>query len=133
MRKRFFLPCVFALFIIFTGCEDEKNEVTLESVLKGSWTQSYEEQTSVEIEIFRHSNSKDFPLSRYRQVFIFEENNQCQYLVLAPNDAHYVESGFWEFDEKSNIIKIFNLNFELLFQFEAVEFTDSLLKLRAIK
>ncbi len=132
MKKFIFLNFVFLLIMLVAGCEKNDDELTQTSVLEKSWTRSYEEETLEEIEIYRPSDSKDFPLSRYRQIFNFKDNNVCEYLILAANDAHYLESGFWDYNEKTNIVTIFNLDFEILYVFEVVELTDILLRLKAI-
>ena len=63
-----------------------------------SWTNSFEEETiNHEIEIFRPSNYKEFPKSRYREGLIFAQDSNCSYLVLAPNDGHYFQNGKWSF------------------------------------
>ncbi len=129
MRKLILLTVVFASAMMIASCE--KNDVIQVSSLEKSWTQSYEEKISENIEIYRPSDYKDFSLSRYRQIFNFDDNNVCNYLVLAANDGHYMETGSWEYNDKTNIIKIFSSNFEMLYEFEVVALTDNLLKLKA--
>lgn len=133
MKKPLFLIFVFVLIIMLEGCENKNDEVAQSSVLKKSWTQSYEEKTSEEIEVYRPSNHIEFPLSRYRQFFKFEENSRCEYLVLAANDGHFEESGIWQYNEETKIITIFNSDSEAIYVFEVIELTDSLLRLKPIK
>jgi hypothetical protein len=130
MRKLILLIVISSSILAITGCE-KNNEIIQISFLENSWTQSYEEKTSEKIEIYRPSDYKNFSLSRYRQSFNFHDNDVCEYLVLAANDGHYMESGNWEYSEKTNIIKIFNSNSEILYEFEVVELTNDLLKLKA--
>ncbi len=94
------------------------------------WTHSYEENTSENIEVYRHCDYMNFPASRYRQVYNFKENYECEFLVLAPNDAHYLEKGKWEYDENSKIIKILNFDNLVLKEFEINELTDNLLEIK---
>lgn len=131
MRKLIHLSVVIISVIVFTHCEKDDDDVIRKSSLEKSWTQSYEEKTLEEIEIYRPSDYKDFPLSRYRQIFNFYENNVCDYLVLAANDGHYMESGSWEFNNQTNIISIYNSEFEVLYEWEVVELKDKILKMRA--
>jgi hypothetical protein len=130
MRKLILLIVISSSILAITGCE-KNNEIIQISFLENSWTQSYEEKTSEKIEIYRPSDYKNFSLSRYRQSINFHDNDVCEYLVLAANDGHYMESGNWEYSEKTNIIKIFNSNSEILYEFEVVELTNDLLKLKA--
>ena len=130
MRKLILLIVISSSILAITGCE-KNSEIIQISFLEKSWTQSYEEKTSEEIEIYRPSDYKDFPSNWYRQIFNFHDNDVCEYLVLAANDGHYMESGNWAYSEKTNIIKIFNSNSEILYEFEVVELTNDLLKLKA--
>ena len=99
-------------------------------MLEKSWTHSTEE-SSEQFELYRPSESREFPMSRYRQVFNFKGNNVCEYLELSPTDAHAMKKGIWELDEKTNIIKIYNQDSKLKYEFEVIEIKDDLLKLKA--
>jgi hypothetical protein len=129
MSKLLYLTGLFAAVSMITGCQKD-DEVNLISLIQNEWTHSREEQSSQEIEIYRPSNFKEFPLSRYRQIFSFRDNNRCDYLVLAENDAHFMASGIWEYDDKTRIVRIFNSNFELQHEFEIVEIAGNLLKIK---
>jgi hypothetical protein len=127
-KYRKIIIVVFSLIMIMSlyKCSEDTPEVFLQK----SWSRSYEEEISKEIQIYRPSNYKEFPPSRYREVFEFEANNVCRYLILAENDGHYKENGKWEYNESTKIIKIFNSNSEIKYEFEVVELTNDLLKLR---
>lgn len=116
--------------MMITSCEkdDEDDQIVM---LHKTWIESHEEKTSEAIEIYRPGDYKDFPFSWYRQAFNFGDNNQCDYSVLAANDGHYMESGSWEYNDTTNIIQIFNSGSDLIYEFEVVELTHELLKLKA--
>lgn len=130
MRKLFFLPLIFALNLFLLGC-DKDEELIPTSFLNVRWIESFEEKTSEEIEIYRSGNVEDFSTSRYRQIFYFYDNYEVEYSVLAANDAHYMASGTWEYNEETKIIKIYNSDSEKVFEFRIVEQTDQVLKLIA--
>lgn len=129
MRKLILLT-VLASVMMITGCEKD-DEVNQTSFLKKRWIESFEEKTSEEIEIYRSGAYEDFPPTWYRQAFYFDDNDVCRYSVLAPDDGHYMTTGSWKYDEKTNIIKILNSDSEILYEFEVVGVTNNLLKLRA--
>ena len=131
MRNLTLITILLASMMVLISCET-KDELTNASLIKKSWTRSYEEENSKESEIYRPSDYKDFGISRYRQIFNFEDKNVCNYLVLAPDDGHYMESGSWEYNDITNIIKIFNSNSVVLHEFEVVLISHDLLKLKAI-
>jgi len=118
-----------SLFI--SSCEKEKETVNQpNSLLMKIWTQSYEENTVKDIQIYRPFDYLEFPISRYRQIYIFGENNFCQYRVLAPNDDHYLENGSWEYFENKQIIEILNEDHKIIFELEVVELSEDVLKLK---
>ena len=130
MRKVIVFTIFLTAGIISTSCKT--NQTTQQkSLLEKSWTHSMEESQPEQFEVFRPTNYKEFPVSRYRQVFDFKDNNLCEYLVLEPNDAHSMKNGKWELDEKSKALKIFNENFEVMYEYEVIELSNELLKLKA--
>ncbi len=129
MRKLIFLIVILSTALVIASCKKNNDDTILISLLEKSWTQSYEENTSESYNVYRPSDYKDFPPSRFRQVFNLKENNICDYLVLALNDGHYMENGNWEYDEKTNIIKIMNKDLIVLYEFEIIELKNDLLKL----
>ena len=130
MSKHKIISIVLIAAFMISGCEKDSDAIQI-SLLEKSWTQSYEENISESYIIYRPSDYKDFPPSRYRQVYIFRDNKNCEYLILAPNDAHYMENGNWEYDAKNNIIKVMNSDFIVLYEFEIIELKDDLLKLKS--
>lgn len=129
MKKYLFL---FLSFILIS-CQENSNPITpgteIENLFK-SWTNSFEVQgTNSKVRIFRPSDYKEFPLSRYREVLIFEKDNTCSYLVVAPTDGLYFEKGKWSVIEmKENIFAIFDSTQKLYKKFQIVELRSDLLK-----
>ncbi len=53
------------------------------------WVHSYEEQNGQKTpNIFRPKGSREFPPSRFRMQFAFDQYGQCTYMHLSPTDAH---------------------------------------------
>jgi len=53
------------------------------------WVHSYEEQNGQKTpNIFRPKGSREFPASRFRMQFAFDQYGQCTYMHLSPTDAH---------------------------------------------
>ncbi len=132
MSRLNLITMVFASAFMMTSCEESKNRLQIE-LLENNWTQAFEEKLSDDLEVYRPSDYKDFPVARYRQVFNFHENKVCEYLVLAENDGHYMETGTWEYDPKTNRIKILNSETEIVHDFEVVQLSEDLLKLEPAK
>ncbi len=101
MNKKKLLPIIIGLITLTISCDS--NDLDLNSnypnELINVWLESYEEDYG----IYRPTDYRTFPESLYRQYYKFMENNECEYLVLSPVDAHYIENGFWEYIEGENI------------------------------
>ena len=131
MRSILLLTILLAVGISMTSCKNNQTS-DQKKLLEKSWTHSSEESKAGEFEIYRPSDYKEFPVSRYRQVFNFKDNDQCKYLALEANDAHDMKDGKWELDGKANNIKIYNAHSELLYEYIIIELKDDLLKIKAI-
>ena len=131
MKKLFFL--FYAIFIF--GCNTDGilnfNKIDI-SELKKQWVHSREEETD-SIQIYRPVNYKDFPPSRYRQVYSFSDSARCEYLVLAPNNGHYFENGTWAYNEDNQILVIFNSSQQIIRKFKVVLLAIDILKFVQIK
>ena len=130
MKNLNILPLALIFCMLILGC-DKDDEIIQTSFLNMKWIESYEEKTSEEIEIYRPGDHEDFPASWYRQVFIFDDNGELEYSVLAANDAHYMAKGNWEYNEKTKILKIYNSDLEKIYDFEIIELTNQVLKIKA--
>ncbi len=118
------------LSFLFISCEkDNENQNTQVSFLKQTWYHPYEEDYT----IYRPNDYKDFPASRYRQSFTFEDNNVCSYSVLSPNDAHYDKKGKWNFNTADNILEIRNLKSRVVYKFKIIELNKDILKVQPMK
>ncbi len=130
IKKNIFTAFIILICLATTSCEEDSNNTQI-SLLKKSWTNSYEESLyEKSFTVYRPSDYMDFPPSRYRQVFNFKEDDICSYSVLAPNDGHYMSDGIWKFYKSKNIIKIFNKDYDVLYEFKILELTEDILKLK---
>lgn len=66
--------------------------------LYGSWVHSHEEDRDG-VQIYRPAGSREFPAARFRMAYIFREDGTCEWMYLAPNDAHHLREGSWRFDD----------------------------------
>lgn len=122
------------LLVVLVSCEEKSNPVSSEvnyEYFYNSWTRSYEEETNNDsIKLFRPNDYKEFSISRYREILIFKQDNSCSYLVLAPNDAHYFQSGKWNLiNQEKNIITIFDSTNTIYKNFQITELKQDILKL----
>lgn len=119
-----------ALFIILSvfSCENQA-DVNIESLseldIQGCWTHAREEEEN----LYRPCNSQNIPISRFRQVFEFKADGVCEYLVLASNDGHYMETGLWDFNENTNEVRILNPQDVVLLSFVITDISNDSFKL----
>ncbi len=125
--KNLIYTFILVIGLITISCEKEKEKSKL-SLLKKTWEHSYEEG----YDVYRPSNYKKFPDSRFRGVFVFRDNDECSYFVLAPNDAHYAEKGTWKFNEKKNTLIILNKQSKILYHWKILELTENILRVKDI-
>ena len=130
MRKHILYNVLIAFVFVLSSCA-EKHNVIQKSLLEKTWSHATEEERSKDVEIYRPSDFKEFPASRYRQVFDFEADGVCQYLVLSPTDAHAMETGTWKYDGTTNRLSIFNGNMVKIYDYEIEELSQDILKLKA--
>ncbi|MCB9233712.1 MAG: hypothetical protein H6581_18790 [Bacteroidia bacterium] len=77
--------------------------------LVGCWTDSREENApGSTTQAFRPCDFKKFPASRFRFRMDLKSDQTCQWLYLAPNDAHHMEPGTWTYDPGTHLLKIKN-------------------------
>ncbi|OEK04147.1 hypothetical protein [Roseivirga misakiensis] len=121
MKKPFGMLFLFILALM-SSCENE--DVTLlsleESNIEGCWTHAYEEGSGT----YRPCDSQTFAPSRFRQLFNFKPKGEVDYLVLASNDAHYTEAGFWTYDQVSKEISILDDSEHILLSFIITEASE---------
>lgn len=87
------------------------------------WYHQYEEDKT-DLQYFRPAPEGDRP-SFYRNKLFFKSNGSCQYLWLAPNDAHEVKDATWLYFP--NKLYIIENNVDIIDAYELHSITDTLL------
>ncbi len=101
------------------------------SNLLGSWTDSREEnQLNPNGLVFRPSDFKKFPPSRFRFKMELNEDGSCKYLYLHPTDRHRMVSGKWDYDTKTQTLKILDVNGKIIKSYKVTKADKDLLLLR---
>ncbi|GEM_PF-5465746 len=119
-----FLISVTLTALLFPQCE--KAQTYTPDLLKQRWVDSFEE-ASDGYTVFRPSHYKDFPISRFRQAFELGDDHACPYLVLASNDGHHINYGVWEYDSKTNTLRIKDGK-TIVYEFNIIKLENTILK-----
>ena len=128
--KNIFFQIVFFIILSNSIAIYGQNYSINKNNLIGCWIDSYEENlVNSEIKIFRHCDYKVFPISRYRYSMVLNVDSTCSWLKLMPNDAHKEDYGVWRFDNKLNLIKIFDLNENIIKVFEIAEIDNDIMRI----
>jgi len=99
----------FTLIALFWISFQTFGQKISKSDLIGCWTDSREENIKGSNEyIYRPCDYKTFPPSRYRFKMNLKGGSNCSYLVLSPDDGHYMTNGSWSFNEETNELKIYD-------------------------
>ena len=70
-----------------------------DSFYEVTWLRAREEEAENGPQIFRPSDYKTFPPSRFRAKYVFHRDGTCEYLYLSPNDRHAMKSGEWTYEK----------------------------------
>lgn len=123
------------LVFTFISCHKSENVVTnvnanniSTDLLKNHWVRSDEEEID-SVRLFRPNDYKEFPVSRFRQIYNFKDSGKCAYLVLAPNDAHYFDEGTWKYDANNQTLEIIDSNNSIVNRYKIVSLTKYSLKM----
>ena len=129
MKPGFLLIGMASILLCFS-CKKSSEDLG-PAFLINCWIHSYEEENNVPDvpAIFRPCDYKDFGPARYRHKINLKADNQAEYLVLSPNDAHYTEEGTWEFDDVNSILRIRDQSGEIFYEYQVVEIQEDKLLL----
>lgn len=120
---------LLSIFLISAGCHTEGTSSN-DPVFHKCWVNAFEEESQDDIMIFRPCLTHTFPVSRYRNTFTLNENNEVEYSVLAPNDAHTTEEGKWSYDPQTKKLRFVNAENIVVSEYEVLELKEDLLRLR---
>lgn len=144
MRRAYQLTIVLVVSVVCTDCADDRvvrlspaDSSYSESVdFLQSWTRSYEEETDGDyaIQLYRPSDSREFPSSWFRNHYVFSRDGNCEWLVLHPADSHYMEPATWQADsEDRNLISIHNPVGTEVVRFRILELASDLMRIESLK
>jgi len=130
--NKFNLSMVGLLILMFVtssllGQESKINQ----SDLIGCWTDSREENLPDSgLNIYRPCDYKKFPFSRFRFKMDLRKDFTCSWFHLSSSDRHGMKEGKWTFDNKTNILKIYNLEGRIEKQFLIAELNKDIMKIK---
>lgn len=144
MRRAYQLTIVLVVSVVCTDCADDRvvtsspvNSSYSESVdFLQSWTRSYEEETDGDnaIQLYRPSDSRQFPSSWFRNRYVFGRDGNCEWLVFHPSDAHYMEPATWKADFwDRNSISIYNPVGTEVVRFRILDLASDLMRIESLK
>ena len=101
-----------------------------ESDLIGCW-QNYPEENKFhpDFTVYRSCKYKSSlkRILRYRDIIDLKPNGICRYKKLSANDAHAMHDGKWVFDSDSSILRIMDLNGNVVKKMNLVRIEKQLL------
>ncbi len=145
MKTRAKLMILVGVVIVNVGCTDNPQfaantgtdstgDISDDKNLLGSWSRSFEEeQRGSGVEVFRPSESREFPLAWYRMRYVLNEDHSCEWLVLDPLDAHFMTSGRWDADpQDKTVILVYDADGAVVesVSFRVVELTADILRIK---
>jgi len=113
---------VLLFVLLMVSCKKEGIE---ESSLFGCWIHSIEESNANNI-VYRPCEFDDWNPTWYRNSFHIYNGSECDFLILASNDAHYMDRAIWEFNEQTQELKI-TFNSDVIFQKKVITMEEDLI------
>ena len=144
MRNVILFAITFSILFFVSGCntagedqikigEEEPIPTIDYETFQQDWVHSQEEdpEDNYHIDIFRPSNYKEYPPSRFRMEYHFKEDSVLEWLYLSPIDAHHFKTGKWWIEYEENPLLKAEMD-SLISTFEILELNDSTLVLEKI-
>jgi hypothetical protein len=101
--------------------------------LYNCWTHSAEEnEAGWEVRIYRPCTYKEFPVLRFRFTMKLRRDGSCDWLYLAPNDAHHMKSGTWQCSIPDRTLKIFDDSDKLVLSYQIESLEKNLMVLKPL-
>ncbi|HET8859479.1 MAG TPA: hypothetical protein VFM92_06085 [Marivirga sp.] len=117
-----FILFLFLFSILTSAC----NEVGNDS-LKKCWVFS---EISNGFHIYYPCGDERIQVSRFNPSYNFLDNNKCEYLVLSPNDAHFLTDGFYNFDPETSILTVESSDNELVAKLKIISLSSTEMRVR---
>lgn len=122
---------LIAILVLSSLACSSTKKVKVNDELVGCWLHDREsEQEGSDFKLFAPCTSKTFPASRFRNMYQFKEDGTCNWLVLSPNDAHYLQDGTYSIED--GILEIYNLKKDLILK-NTYKLEEGNLKLSSFK
>ncbi|MEX0719883.1 MAG: hypothetical protein WD059_04385, partial [Balneolaceae bacterium] len=111
--------------------DDSSSEINLDELIQ-HWVHSYEEEPEEsDVNIYRPHDYKEFPTSRFRMQYIFEEDGACEWFYLAPDDGHHFRPGKWQLDAEDSEALIIEQD-EQVMRYRILELNKEVLRMTFI-
>lgn len=114
---------LWAVLLSCLSCnKKEVQETQFDFLFQNTWVHVVEDIS--EFEVFKNKQSHVFQPTWFRFEFTLKKGGTCDYLVLAPNDAHYFTTGKWRFIQQDLNLQILDLQGNIIHNFR-IEDLDS--------
>ena len=116
---------------MISSCDKtQEDEEPINDLLLNCWIDSYEENITLDNQLYRPCDFKVFEQSRFRFSFELKENNICEYLALSIVDAHMLVDGTWELNDTKDEVTIFNMDGNFHLKLDIIEIDKDFLKIK---
>lgn len=117
-----FIPLLF-LLILFS-CSEEHN-VSIQKC----WALA---ERGDDFQVYYLCDDERLGFSWFRPTYKFYSNNKCEFLVLHPADAHYMEEGVYEFNLETSRLTVKNMEGDLIANFKVIDIKSDQLKVEML-
>ncbi len=83
------------------------------------------------VDLYRPHDYKEFPPSRFRMQYVFEEGGSARWFYLAPDDGHHFKPGTWRLDHDEEDVIVVDQGGRIV-SYRVLELTRHLLRMMRI-
>ena len=131
MIKNIIITCLVFITVNYAA---QTAKAIMPDAFFNCWRASYEEDDEkTNIKNYRPCDYKEFRAAMYRQSITFDKNGQCDYLQLAPNDAHFFVKGKWSYNKKRKMVTVKDDKDKVVYKFKVNGIEKSLTKIEYLE
>ncbi|WKK77375.2 hypothetical protein QYS49_09465 [Marivirga salinae] len=120
---KYLIPFLLIL-ILFSCIEDDSISY------RNCWSLA---ESGEEIQVYYPCGDDRLGPSWFRSTYAFYSNNKCEYLVLHPADAHYMEDGIYEHNPELSILTIKTSEGDLIVKFKILSISEREMKVKILE
>ncbi len=119
---RNFIPVLYLFILSLFACSEVEN-----ASIQKCWVLS---ERGNGFQLYYPCGDERIQTSRFSPAYNFYDSNKCEYLVLSPNDAHYMDEGVYEYNPELSTITVKSTDGGLIAKFKIISLSSTEMRVR---